>query len=200
MSQFCISGGQSIGVSASASVLPMNIQDRVPLGWTGWISLLSKGLSTFFSSTTVQKHQFFGAQLSLWSIRFSGAAQVPAQRKCQRCVAPDLSTSVSPFRMRTGPRLIFFPAVLAAEPGCPISTLPIPIPSRPLGSTSSPTPISQQTRGTFSSPRIVLSHHLFCVCIVSKQAGCHSLHGHAWYPCFRLSTCTLSQLLQNFLS
>ena len=131
--------------------------------------------------------------------RQPGAAQVPAQRRCRRCVAPDLSTSVSPFRMRTGPRLIFFPAVLAAEPGCPIATLPIPIPSRPLGSTSSPTPISQQTRGTFSSPRIVLSHHLFCVCIVSKQAGCHSLHGHAWYPCFRLSTCTLSRLLQNFL-
>lgn len=122
----------------------------------------------------------------------------PAQVLTLRC--PDLSTSVSPFRTRTGPRLIFFPAVLAAEPGCPISTLPIPIPSRPLGSTSSPTPISQQTHGTFSSPRIFLSHHRFLVCIVSKQAGCLSLHGHAWYPCFRLSTCTLSRLLQNFLS
>src|SRR5574341_587059 len=64
MSQFFASGGQSIGVSASASVLPMNIQDRFPLGWTGWISLLSKGLSRVFSNTTVQKHQFFGAQLS----------------------------------------------------------------------------------------------------------------------------------------
>ena len=55
------------GVSASASVPPMNIQDWFPLGWTGWISLQSKGLSRVFSNTTVQKHQFFGAQLSLWS-------------------------------------------------------------------------------------------------------------------------------------
>ena len=60
-------GGQSIGVSALASVLPMNIQDWSPLGWTGWISLLSKGLSRVFSNITVQKHQFFGAQLSLGS-------------------------------------------------------------------------------------------------------------------------------------
>ena len=64
MSQFFASGGQSIGVSASASVLPMDIQDWSPLGWTGWISLQSKGLSRVFSNTTVQKHQFFGAQLS----------------------------------------------------------------------------------------------------------------------------------------
>ena len=62
---FFASGGQSIGVSASASVLPMNIQDWFPLGWAGWISLQSKGLSRVFSNTTVQKHQFFGAQLSL---------------------------------------------------------------------------------------------------------------------------------------
>ena len=62
-----VSGGQSIGASASASVLPMNIQDWFPLGWTGWISLQSKGLSRVFSNTTVQKHQFFNAQLSLWS-------------------------------------------------------------------------------------------------------------------------------------
>ena len=67
MSLFFRSGGQSIGVSASASVLPMNIQDWSPLGWTGWISLQSKGLSRAFSETTVQKHQFFGAQLSSWS-------------------------------------------------------------------------------------------------------------------------------------
>ena len=60
------SGGQSIGVSASASVLPVNIQHWFPLGWTGWLSLQSKGLSSvFFLNTTVQKHQFFGAQLSL---------------------------------------------------------------------------------------------------------------------------------------
>ena len=65
MSQFCTSGGQSTGVSASTSVLPMNIQDRFPLEWTGWISLQSKGLSRVFSNPTVQKHQFFGSQLSL---------------------------------------------------------------------------------------------------------------------------------------
>ena len=64
-SQFFMSGGQSIGASASASVLPMNIQGWLPLGWTGWISLQSKGLSRVFSNTAVQKHQFFGAQLSL---------------------------------------------------------------------------------------------------------------------------------------
>ena len=57
-------GGQSIGVSASASVLPMNTQGWSPTGWTGWISLQSKGLSRVFSNTTVQKHQFFGTQLS----------------------------------------------------------------------------------------------------------------------------------------
>ena len=65
VSQFFTSGGQSIWVSASASVLSMNIQDWFPLGWTGWISLLSKGLSRVFSNITVQKHQFFGAQFSL---------------------------------------------------------------------------------------------------------------------------------------
>ena len=65
MSQFFASGGISIGVSASASVLPMNIQDWFPLGWTGWISLQSKGLSRVFSNTTVQRHEFFGAQFSL---------------------------------------------------------------------------------------------------------------------------------------
>ena len=62
MSQFFASGGQSIRASASASVLPMNIQDWFPLGWTRLISLQSKGLSRVFSSTTVRKHQFFGAQ------------------------------------------------------------------------------------------------------------------------------------------
>ena len=64
VSQLFTSGGQSIGVSASASVLPMNTQDWSPLGWTGRISLYSRGLSRVFSNTTVQKHQFFGAQLS----------------------------------------------------------------------------------------------------------------------------------------
>ena len=64
MSHLFVSGGQSIGVSASTSVLPMNTQDWSPLGWTGWISLQSKGLSRVFSNTTVQKHQYFGTQLS----------------------------------------------------------------------------------------------------------------------------------------
>ena len=65
ISHYFASGGQIIGVSASASILPMNIQDWFPLGWTGWISLQSKGLSRVFSNTTVQNHQFFGTQLSL---------------------------------------------------------------------------------------------------------------------------------------
>ena len=67
MSQLFASDGQSTGASASASVLPMNIQDWFPLGLTGLISLQSKGLSRVFSSITVRKHQFFGAQPSLWS-------------------------------------------------------------------------------------------------------------------------------------
>ena len=65
MSQFFPSGDQSIGVSASASVFPMNIQDLFPLGWTGWIFLQSKELSKVFSKTTVQKYQFIGTQFSL---------------------------------------------------------------------------------------------------------------------------------------
>ena len=65
MSPFFTSGSQSIGVSASAPVLPMNIQGWFPLGWTGWISLQPQGLSSVFSKTTVQKHQFFSAQLYL---------------------------------------------------------------------------------------------------------------------------------------
>ena len=66
MSPFFASGGQNIGISVSASIFLMNIQGWFPLGWTGWISLQSKGLSRVFSSTTVQKHQFFGTQ-PLWS-------------------------------------------------------------------------------------------------------------------------------------
>jgi len=65
VSQFFVSGGQGIGLSASASVLPMNIQDCFPLGWTAWISLQSKVLSRVFFNTPSQKHQFFSAQLSL---------------------------------------------------------------------------------------------------------------------------------------
>ena len=67
MSQLFTSGGQSIGVSASTSVLPMNTQGWFPLGGTGWIFLQSKGLSRVFSNTTIQKHQFFSTQLSLYS-------------------------------------------------------------------------------------------------------------------------------------
>ena len=67
MSQFFASGGQSIGASVSASVLPMKIQDWFPLRCTGWISLQSKELSRVFSNATVQKHHFFSAQFSLWS-------------------------------------------------------------------------------------------------------------------------------------
>ena len=65
MSQFLESDGQSIGVSASTPVIPMNTRNWSPIGWTGWISLQAKGLSRIFSNTTVQKHQFFGAQLPL---------------------------------------------------------------------------------------------------------------------------------------
>ena len=67
VSQFFTSGGQSIGASDSVSILLMNIQDWLPLGLTGLISVLSKGLARFFSNTIVQKHQFFSTQLSLWS-------------------------------------------------------------------------------------------------------------------------------------
>ena len=67
ISQVFTSIGQTIGVSASTSVLPMDIQNWFPLGWTGWISLQSKGLSRVFSNTIVQKHQLFRTQLSLWS-------------------------------------------------------------------------------------------------------------------------------------
>ena len=78
MSQFFASGGQRIAVSASASILPMNIQDWFPLGLTGLISLLSKGLSRVFSSTTIWKHQFFGTQPSLyhWELRVFPAISV----------------------------------------------------------------------------------------------------------------------------
>ena len=67
MSQFFTSDGQSIGVSASTSALPMNTQDQSPLGWTDWISLQSKGLSRVFYNNTILKNQFFSAQPSLWS-------------------------------------------------------------------------------------------------------------------------------------
>ena len=72
MSQLFTSGGQNIGVSASASVPPMNTQDWSPLGWTGWISLQSKGLSRVFSNTIVQKHQFITLQHYYFNISFQG--------------------------------------------------------------------------------------------------------------------------------
>ena len=100
MSQLFAPGGQSIGPSASASVLPMNTQDLFPLGWTGWISLQSKGLSGVFSNTTVQKHQFFSAQpscgclsaLTMTLLHGSGSrAQAPgALERVQGCAPPML--------------------------------------------------------------------------------------------------------------
>ena len=85
MSQLFASGGQSTEVSASRSILPMNTQDWFPLGWTGWISLQSKGLSRVFSNTTVQKPQFFGAQPSalLLSSDFSSGPLELEPSRCQ---------------------------------------------------------------------------------------------------------------------
>ena len=94
MSQLFPSGGQSTGVSASASVLPMDTQDWSPSGWTGLISLQSKGLSTVFSNTTIQKHQFFGAQCSSQSnshIQFSSVTQLcPTHCNPMDCSTPGL--------------------------------------------------------------------------------------------------------------
>ena len=94
-SQFFASGGQSIGASASASILPMDIQDWFPLGWTGWISLQSKGLSRVFSNTTVQKHQISGTQLS----------------------KPTANIILN------GEKLKAFPLRLGSRQGCPLSPL-----------------------------------------------------------------------------
>ena len=80
ISQSFTSGGHSIGVSASASVLPVNIQDCFPLGLTDWISLQSKGLSREFSNTTVQKHQFFGTQLSVLYPYMTTGKTIPLTR------------------------------------------------------------------------------------------------------------------------
>ena len=90
MSQLFTSGGQSTGVSASTSVLPMNIQDWSPLGWTGWISLQSKGLSRVFSSTTVQK-QLVELKCSLWLVYFlvcSGVIQFFTLFVASVCLSP----------------------------------------------------------------------------------------------------------------
>ena len=81
VTQFFASGGQSIGASVSASVLPVNIQDWFSLELTGLISLQSKGLSRIFSNTTVQKHQFFGTQLSLWSYKSWSRVTYKRKRK-----------------------------------------------------------------------------------------------------------------------
>ena len=78
VSQLFASGGQSIGVSASASILSVNIQGWFPLGWTGWISLCLRDSSRVFSSTTFQKHQFFGTQPSLWSNSHSDSGYLKA--------------------------------------------------------------------------------------------------------------------------
>ena len=83
VSQLFTSGGQSIGVSASTSVPSMNSQDWSPVGWTGWISLQSKGFSRVFSNTTVQKHQFFGAQLSFLFFNFFFLLAVPNFIRCK---------------------------------------------------------------------------------------------------------------------
>ena len=85
MNQFFTSGGQSIGDSASASVLPMNIQNWFPLGWTGWISLQSKGLSRVFSNTTVQRHQFF-----LWCSTFFIVQLSDFFKKCYLMIHADI--------------------------------------------------------------------------------------------------------------
>ena len=95
MSQLFASGSQSIGVSASTSVLPMSTQDWFPLGWTGWISLQSKRLSRVFSNTTVQKHQFFGTQLFF-------IVQLTARVRSDSCLLsqwchPTISSFVFPF-------------------------------------------------------------------------------------------------------
>ena len=91
MSQLSAWGGQSIGVSASVSFLPKNIQDWSPLEWTGWISLQSKGLSRVFSNTTVQKHQLFGAQ--------------------RLCFSLDSKNSLPCFSSQTFSPIFFFPEV-----------------------------------------------------------------------------------------
>ena len=86
------SGGQSTGVSASASVFPMNTQDWSPLGWTGCISLQSKGLSRVFSNTTVQKHQFFGAQQILSYLHIVIFASTSIWRNIERFMKPQPRT------------------------------------------------------------------------------------------------------------
>ena len=113
MSHLFRSGAESIG--ASAPVLPMNIQDWLPLGWTGWISLQSRGLSRVFSNTTVQKHQFFGAQPSLWS-----NSHIPWQYKEGICNLLLYPLKCHPFKLflarvfQHHPYLLLLPHLLAS--------------------------------------------------------------------------------------
>ena len=104
MSQLFTSGGQSIGASASASVLPMNLQGWFPLGLTGLISLLSKGLSRVFSSTTVQKHQFFGTQLSAYFVclRVTDNSQELSTNKTLLCGFTSLCPLIYTKKVRSG--------------------------------------------------------------------------------------------------
>ena len=99
MGQVFASGGQSVGASASASVFPMNTQDWSPSGWTGWISLQSKGLSRVFSNTTAQEHQFFGIQPSLWSSTYIHGLNSPWGCKGSDTTEPvSLSLLSHPYR------------------------------------------------------------------------------------------------------
>ena len=104
MSQLFAWGGQTIGVSASASVLPMNTQDWSPLGWTGWISFQSKWLSRVFSNTTVQKHQFFCAQLSSHPYVTTGKAIALTRQTFVGKVMPLLFNMLSRFVIAFLPR------------------------------------------------------------------------------------------------
>ena len=99
MNQLFTSGGQSIGVSSLTSVLPVNTQDWSPLGWTGWFSLQSKGLSRVFSNTTVQKHQFFGAQLSLQSDCHIHTWLLEKSGYCTFVIKKYLVGKVQPFKL-----------------------------------------------------------------------------------------------------
>ena len=109
MSQLFTWGGQSIGVSASASVLPMNTQDWSPLGWTGWISLQSKGLARVFSNTTVQKHQFLNVQLSSQENVGSHQRKIPYIRGQRRSPSKSVGGAKSCLELNTIPTPVFLP-------------------------------------------------------------------------------------------
>ena len=113
MNQLFTSGGQSIGVSASALVLAMNIQSWFPLGLTGLITLLSKGLSRVFSNTTVQKHQFFSTQLSLW---FNWKLHI--QKTKNMAPSPITSWQIDGETMETVTDFIFSGSKITADGDC----------------------------------------------------------------------------------